>query len=393
MVALLGMTMLVSCGEETPETGSGNYIAGNNVIPDIVYTDEVPIENVNSIYQAVKKMTGEIPIYGDDGGEPTEHEIVIGSSSRAISQKALRKLRTVSRTNEYSSAFVIYVSGGSVAIVFDDDIDDLAQNHAIEYFIDNYMTGKDSIRLNPGVLYSGEINALDYYAEIDEAKKAAQWQALEQYVSEACGDPSYGKAFVAAYRDLYTVYDAGMVSWLANLYEPFNCHCGECTPDEIACYGGGFYYSNSARDNAGFYPDIESTAQAAGMLSGLGLGSGSASILSETAKTQIIKFLRECQDKNGFFYHPQWTKEDTDAHTSRRARDTSNAASLIQTLGGTLKYKTPTGVSGEAGTNNIAPLGVSTPSYAAKVVVAAAGHATHLEDLETYKQYLVGKVI
>ena len=51
-----------------------------------------------------------------------------------------------------------------------------------------------------------------------------------------------------AVRDFYANFfdPEKLIRWWAGLYDP-----------EI----GGFYYSNSARDNAGFLPDMESTYQ------------------------------------------------------------------------------------------------------------------------------------
>ncbi len=392
LLVFISAALLVSCDGDSGPQNYDEYIFSSETIPEIIYDSKVDISSVNAVYRALRDATGEIPFYGDDKGDAVEHEIVIGNTSRAISKKALRKLRTIERVNEYSSAYLIYASGGSVAIVFDDDVDHLGETAVIEYFVNNYVIGKSELKLGNGVVYASEINAIDYYEAIDAANQAEKWAALEAEILKITGDESDAKAFSAALKSFYEeTYDVGIVSWLANLYEPFNCFCGECVPGEgVACYGGGFYYSNSARDNEGYYPDIESTAQAVGMLTGLGLGSGGyKNILSDDAKAQILQFLRECQHENGFFYHPQWSKEDTDAHTSRRARDTSNAASVIVELGGTPKYKTPTGVSGESGVNLTTPLGNSV-AFAASKVVLSAGYATHLEDLETYKAYLDG---
>ena len=56
-----------------------------------------------------------------------------------------------------------------------------------------------------------------------------------------------GKDFVKSVQDLYSIYNHDVVEWLAGIYDNKS---------------GGFYYSNSARDNDGFLPDIESTNQA-----------------------------------------------------------------------------------------------------------------------------------
>ena len=45
--------------------------------------------------------------------------------------------------------------------------------------------------------------------------RAAEWQALRNKIGE-----SHGDAIVAALRDLYTVFDTDMLSWMASLYDP-----------------------------------------------------------------------------------------------------------------------------------------------------------------------------
>ena len=84
-------------------------------------------------------------------------------------------------------------------------------------------------------------------------ERELKWKRLSERVDELGGN---GKEIVAAYKDLYSVHDKRMISWLAKLFDP-----------DI----GGFYYSNSGRDNEYidfkgkrhyFLPDIESTIQA-----------------------------------------------------------------------------------------------------------------------------------
>ena len=58
-----------------------------------------------------------------------------------------------------------------------------------------------------------------------------QWELLAKEVDRRGGD---GKAVVEAYKELYSVHSEKICSWLGGLYDP-----------EV----GGFYYSNSARDN------------------------------------------------------------------------------------------------------------------------------------------------
>lgn len=132
------------------------------------------------------------------------------------------------------------------------------------------------------------------------------------------------------------VTEGDALAWLANLYDA-----------EI----GGFYFSNSARDNEGFLPDLESTMQALGLLYSSRAGQQIAPTLSELLpiwlKEDIKRFVKKLQDpENGYFYHPQWTKEDSDANPSRLGRDLGWAVRLLTMLGEAPTYDTPSGVLG-----------------------------------------------
>ena len=74
-------------------------------------------------------------------------------------------------------------------------------------------------------------------------KYSEKWAALEAEVTRRGGD---GAEFVKAMQEHYSIYKDTIYLWLAGLYDK-----------EI----GGFYYSNSVRDNEPFRPDIESTNQ------------------------------------------------------------------------------------------------------------------------------------
>lgn len=138
-----------------------------------------------------------------------------------------------------------------------------------------------------------------------------QWKRLSDEVARRGGD---GESFVAAMKEQYAIHSEKVLVWLAGLYDP-----------NI----GGFYYSNSARDNEfaeykgekhRLLPDIESTNQALGFLESCGFyKEGDYSRLPEDMKKKIIEFVCSLEDPDdGFFYHPQWGKNITD---NRRGRD------------------------------------------------------------------------
>ena len=136
----------------------------------------------------------------------------------------------------------------------------------------------------------------------------------------------FGREAALELEKLYGIFDAGTLTWAARLLDP-----------EI----GGFYYSNSARDNEGFLPDVESTTQLVGVLSGADFGKyGSAdNAFPEQMKEGIVRFVSGLQDPDdGYFYHPQWGKN---VNTSRSGRDLDSSLGLLRRFGGKPLYETP----------------------------------------------------
>ena len=155
-----------------------------------------------------------------------------------------------------------------------------------------------------------------------------KWEALKKHVGGKAG-----AELVDALKDIYTIYDESMIDWYAGLYDP-----------KI----GGYYYSNSARDNeerefegrmVRLLPDIESTFQAINFwCSGLDGGIKEwGRWMPKWQQEKIAEFVYNLQDEDGFFYHPQWGK---DIPLSRRARDFNWATHIVEHLKGSLKYKT-----------------------------------------------------
>lgn len=131
-----------------------------------------------------------------------------------------------------------------------------------------------------------------------------------------------GADFVKSVQDLYSVYNPDVVEWLAGIYDNKS---------------GGFYYSNSARDNDGFLPDIESTNQATNYLLSSGMVKSCAD-LPEFMKNKIVSFCKSLQSEaDGYIYHPQWGKDITD---HRRGRDLNWAESMKKKF--SFEYDHPT---------------------------------------------------
>ena len=142
------------------------------------------------------------------------------------------------------------------------------------------------------------------------------------------------KATADALHELVSLFGDSTYAWFAGLWEP-----------KI----GGFYYSNSSRDNDEvFYkekyykllPDIESTVQTIRAIQNLGMLDAYDRDLKRglppEMQERLLDFATGLQaEDDGFFYHPQWGK---DIIPSRRGRDYSWATSIVNDLGGSFKY-------------------------------------------------------
>lgn len=143
---------------------------------------------------------------------------------------------------------------------------------------------------------------------------------LTQYYKDL--EISHGKEIADAVKQLNSLWGDHVYEWLASIWDK---------------EAGGFYYSISARDNEGFYPDMESTAQAMNSLTSTGIIYDDA-VIPDAMKKKMVAFMKEKQHADdGYFYHSQWGKDVT---TSRRGRDLGHATGIIARFGDKPLYPT-----------------------------------------------------
>lgn len=149
------------------------------------------------------------------------------------------------------------------------------------------------------------------------------WDATRR----SAGVWSMSEELLNAVKRYDEMYEKDTLAWLASLYDP-----------EI----GGFYYSRSARDNEGFYPDIESTTQSIDILNGSGIlrnGVLDSSVIPDEIRLKMLEFLKSRQDEgDGYFYDIGFGK---DVGNSKRERNLGQAQEKIWKLGGEAKYTYP----------------------------------------------------
>ena len=157
-----------------------------------------------------------------------------------------------------------------------------------------------------------------------------KWSALAEYIGG-----EQGEKIVSAMKELYGAFGREMVAWQAELYSP------EC---------GGFYFSNSARDNDSILykgvehkllPDVESTIAAFGFIESAGISGATTAkeFLPKWLRVKVADFVYSLQDEDGYFYHPQWGK---DIHDLRKTRDYGTCVRLLRLDDREPKYPLPT---------------------------------------------------
>ena len=377
--------------DELPE----EYI-NDDITFDIGEQAHVVIHDANNNHAAsainfLTSVTDKWPILMTDDYEARNNELVIGRCDREVSRDAYSYLEQYERDSMYVARYGFYSHGNSVAIAYDvvAEYEPYIIECAINCLREKYYTEGEALHLEAGTLYIDTVDLAEYQAELDNIRQQEVW---ERFTNEA------GEEAAEALKLMYdTLYDRdALVTWLANLFDV-----------DL----GGFYYALSARDdyqvkyNGTYYdllPDIESTSQALGFIGSSGMIYGYSGVndaFPAWMKTAIVKFAKERQAPNGYFYHPQWTQKMVDDQLSRRGRDLGNAIGILNMFYVSPTYNTPTGVNGDGrlwdGTLISAsasaltmPISTSTVASVSKVVATAAAVPSHLQDETSFRAYL-----
>ena len=386
-----------SSGEttDTPETGDGEEEAVAAVPTSIVHAALLPDSvDMRAVINRCQAAFGKRLSTHTDEEAATGAELAVGNTSRAVSVKAMKYLsRYVRREakDEWSIVnYALVVSGGSIAIVWEDE---RAAAYAMDYLL-------ETLAERPEELVDGlcELVSYDIYPEM----KAEEDKQKQNYL-KAVGD-KFGEGTMNAVGEYLDQFDEEFYIWLANLYEPRTCICDNydekgyrtclLPKDEdgnYLCHGGGFYYSNSARNTPGFDIDIESTAQVLSFLSESGMIKYYGSLknaIPQQMQNDIVAYAKSLQDpKTGYFYHPQWGSDISD---SRLGRDLGWAIDVLGYFGHIPLYDTPNGVSGSLGAPSgvlTSPLEADTATLVSKVNLAAS-YSSHLQTLDAFNEYL-----
>ena len=236
--------------------------------------------------------------------------------------------------------------------------------------VDMYFDNIEAYRTDSASLTVPE-DVTKYY----EADSESAWNARYNVVIR-----QYGEEVAEAIDHLTTsLFNEDIYHWIASLYDPKT---------------GGIYFSNSARDNFGYLPDLESTGQASGVLGSINVGSWST-LLTDYQKAKMATWVMQMQsNRDGYLYHPQW---ETDIGDGRRGRDLSKLTSTPSLAGYSAFYDHPYARLGDksesykgCATKLTYTVTASAALLVSKVVYSAVDESlpAHLRSEEAYRAYL-----
>ncbi len=364
----------------TPAEGKETFSKGETV--RILINGEIP-EAATRLQNEIYEALGVMPVFITDESEAKGSELIIGTSERTAFKKAESFLEREARESKYLPRYGVYSDGDSVALIFDDceGYDDYIVETVINNFIYDYVSANSAITVKKGSFNYGTFDILLYQESIDQAKVDVEWKKLEEKL---------GVNATKAFKNMYTMYSDKMINWLADLYDP-----------DI----GGFYITNSARDNEGFLPNIESTSQALDIIRMSGMiddwDADLKAALPDWFQKALVRFVKNMQDPNGYFYHPQYSKEQTDNNVSAKSRFLTKGLDLLARLGASPTYDTPNGVKGDgiksdgtpvSAVRLSAPLKLSVATAVSKVVAVsdASSSSPYLASTDAFKKWVNG---
>lgn len=327
LTCVVTVALLSSCKPSGTNGADNNNPGGEKIVTNVIYgngintyitisedssSDSSYLQYLNDFTRTIYDKSGSVPHISTDKSEEKSHEIVLGDSSRNITQAAYNKLDKEiqkfirNEDNGYNIeediiGFTVYSTGKSVAVVWNHE---RLKYDALNYFVDNYVVGEKLI-LNDGYSRTEIYSYIEILEREDEIQSEREWNGVEEVL---------GSEATIALKKYYSLFDEDLYYWIADLYDP-----------DI----GGFYYSNSARNSEGFLPDIESTAQALAFLSRTMPEKNWMDILPDEMLEKILNFTKGLQSSSdGYFYHPQW--DGMTYTTSRLGRDVDWATGILE---------------------------------------------------------------
>ena len=162
-------------------------------------------ENLSLLISHISQKTGSSVSTKDSSAEQSDGEIILGKTSRAISEKAYKYLQRIDLENDTEVRYVIYSDGKSVAIAYDEALFgyEYAQSEAISCFINQYCTDS-SLKMQAGVYKREHFCVIKKQSEYDDAVLSAAWndayEDLEEIYGASFAEETVEKALCHIYR-------------------------------------------------------------------------------------------------------------------------------------------------------------------------------------------------
>ena len=300
LISILTIFTLTSCAGLFGDSGTGDPAkpSGNEkvVFKQIVISN--PDVDIISVRSDIFDLVGRIgTALAEDPA--TEGEIIFGDTDRSATLAAKAELENLAAAEGDDAGYIIYFDGKNLATYWSGSE---LESVAIARFKKICIEEK-KLQLESGVVDYATFTA----AEIE---RDAMWISIE-----ATASPEVYNALKMWYNN----FDGRQItSWLANLWDP-----------EI----GGFYYSNSARDNEPFRPDLESVYQTLSFLTGNQAIKNVNKELPHEIREKIVAFVKSLQHPTeGYFLHPQWGTSYKQLQLDRYGRDLSWGIAILKQL-------------------------------------------------------------
>ncbi|MBO5906676.1 MAG: hypothetical protein J6Q85_00795 [Clostridia bacterium] len=258
----------------------------------------------------------------------TAQEIVVGyDANRDISRRAYDFLNRLPKDNYFEMRYVVYADNGNIAIAYELNryTDMSVISFVIDELIEKLVGNRDYIAIDRGIVMQGSFDLIEEQEKLDDATEARQWETVKNNLVAKWGEEK-GLEFLEAFKQLYSLYQDGLVVWAANLYDPGI---------------GGFYATASGRDHEGIYPSPETTGMCLDMGGSFGAPGEIRDLIPDIMKYQIIYYLKSVQYSDGYFYPPGASRAVWQTTgVAARGRSLSRAESLFRSYGAKPQYDT-----------------------------------------------------
>ena len=385
-------------GGDSPEGGSSVIAPGETVyiVAGELSDDEGTVRLAEALNSLLYRDGAGGAVICESGEDVQGHVLTVGNiDSLTLSEYGKSLFDSVSKSSPYEAAYAIYSDGDDITVVFENCKYSLRSSYdsVVDRVISLLCASKDGMSLES----AREIGKVDLYAmqlEIDRALVAEEWARIEREL---------GAEVAEALKLLYTLYPDSIADWSASMYS------GGYIDFERKIWVGGYYESTSGRMTDGFGPDVEATAQTLNFIQQSGmidsLGKDLTLAIPKDMQRELVYFAKSLQNENGYFYHPQWSFDETNQKLGRRGRDLGWAVSILRTFGAKPTYNTPSGEVGDGlsadeylsglGASYVLflteGLGTSTASAVSKVIALGDDNTSFLADFEEFIDYLHSK--